>query len=270
MSGFVLRIIAMATMLTDHIGWNLLENPMALTWIGRIAFPVYAFLLAEGFRFIHQDRERLCRHLSVMLILAAVSELGYDLMDSRLDFARYLDSQSNMITLLLGYIGMQLTEAFVPEVPSGGKRAAGTRIATLFCGYGLLGFANYMLHSNFNMVGPWLVIAFYWYQRASGATGSGNRAWPWGKRFLVLVSGFAVYLVLYFWVRSGFGDAARWWKEVADYAPWIAGHLIAALVISLHNGKLGYRSKWFSNLYLAFYPAHMYALGIICILMGKT
>ena len=47
MTGFILRIIAMATMLLDHIGWNFIDNPMLLTWIGRIAFPCYAFLLAE-------------------------------------------------------------------------------------------------------------------------------------------------------------------------------------------------------------------------------
>lgn len=43
MSGFVLRIIAMVTMVIDHIGWNFLDNPLYLTWFGRIAFPVYAF-----------------------------------------------------------------------------------------------------------------------------------------------------------------------------------------------------------------------------------
>ena len=79
-----------------------------------------------------------------------------------------------------------------------------------------------------------------------------------------------VYLVLYFWVRSGFGNAAGWWKEVVDYAPWIAGHVIAALVISLYNGRPGYRSKWFSTLYTSFYPAHMYVIGILCIMMGKA
>ena len=33
MTGFILRIIAMSTMLLDHIGWNFIDNPMLLTWI---------------------------------------------------------------------------------------------------------------------------------------------------------------------------------------------------------------------------------------------
>lgn len=93
MSGFALRVIALSTMLTDHIGWSFPENPMVMTWIGRIAFPVYAFLLAEGFRYTHHDRNRLYRYLSIMLILAIVAEPGFDLMDFNLNFAHYLDSQ---------------------------------------------------------------------------------------------------------------------------------------------------------------------------------
>ena len=33
MSGFIIRIIAMATMLADHIGRNFIDNPMLLTRI---------------------------------------------------------------------------------------------------------------------------------------------------------------------------------------------------------------------------------------------
>ena len=174
----------MITMVTDHIGWTFLENPMHLTWIGRIAFPIYAFLLAEGFRFVHSDRDRLTKHLSIMLILAVVAEPGFDLMDMGLDYASYLGSQSNMITLLFGYLGMLLTEALVPSGQAGRERVPGMRIAALFCGYGLLGFANYMLHGNFNIVGPWLVIAFYWYIRVSGRAEREGHPWTWENAFL--------------------------------------------------------------------------------------
>lgn len=81
-----------------------------------------------------------------------------------------------------------------------------------------------MMHGNFNVVGPWLVIAFYWYLKASMKAGRSEYAWAWGKRFLILITGFTVYLAFCFRVRSGFGNTAGWWKEVMDYAPWIAGH----------------------------------------------
>lgn len=40
----------------------------------RIAFPVYAFMLAEGFLFVRNDRNRLVKHLSFVLILAFLAE----------------------------------------------------------------------------------------------------------------------------------------------------------------------------------------------------
>jgi len=269
MNAFVLRIIAMVTMVTDHIGWYFLEKPMVLTWIGRIAFPVYALLLAEGFIVIHKDRERLSKHLSIILILVIVSEPGYDLMEAGLDFAHYMDSQSNMVNFLFGYLGMMVTDALCPLSADGTKRVIPVKKVALVCAYALIGFANYMTHGNFNIVGPWLVIGLYWYLRVSRKDGSGEYVWSWGKRLLVLVSGFCFYLAIYFWVRSGFGNAARWWQEIAKYSLWIAGHMIAALLISFYNGKLGYHSKWFSRLYTWFYPVHMYAIGAICLMLGK-
>ena len=86
----------------------------------------------------------------------------------------------------------------------------------------------------------------------------------------MILSGFAVYLVICFWVRSGFGDLARWQQEVVKYAPWIAGHIIAVFIISLYNGELGYHKKWFSRLYTWFYPVHMYVIGIVSILLGRA
>ena len=269
MNGFVLRVIAMATMLTDHIGWNFLDKPIVLTWIGRIAFPIYAFLLADGFLIIHNDRNRLIKHLATMFILAVVSEPGYDLMDAGLDFAHYLDSQSNIITLLLGYAGMLATEALLPSTGIEKDTPLRARIIPLACVYGLLGFANYMLKANFNFVGPWLVIAFYWYIRASKEAEKRGAGWSWRKRFLIILLVFAFYLPLYFWDRSGFGSPSRWLEEVTNYALWIVGHVIAAFILSFYNGELGYHKKWFSILYTLFYPVHTFLIGVICISMGR-
>ncbi len=269
MDGFALRVIAMAAMVTDHIGWYFIDDPMKLTWIGRIAFPIYAFLLAEGFLFVHSDRGRLKKHLTTMLLLAVVSEFAFDLMKFRLNTAEYLESQSNMITLLLGYLGMLVSELMLPSSEQDREKRSGTTAAALICAYALLGFANFMIKGNFNIVGPWLVIAYYWYLRKNKEALAAGKPRPWIKRFLILAGFFMIYLPIYFWVRSGFGNAARWWSEVTKYAPWIAGHLIAAGILSTYNGKQGYHRKWFKTLYTVFYPLHLFIIGLILIFTGK-
>lgn len=44
----MLRVIAMATMLTDHIGWHFLDTPMFLTWLGRICLPLVRLFAGRG------------------------------------------------------------------------------------------------------------------------------------------------------------------------------------------------------------------------------
>ena len=43
-----LKIIAMLAMLSDHIGKVLLPQYQILQIIGRLAFPIFAFMIAEG------------------------------------------------------------------------------------------------------------------------------------------------------------------------------------------------------------------------------
>ena len=65
MTGFALRVIAMVTMLIDHIACNLLDNQVIMRSFGRIAFPIYAFLLAEGFLIYYRDKEKVKKHISL-------------------------------------------------------------------------------------------------------------------------------------------------------------------------------------------------------------
>ena len=46
-----LKIIACITMLIDHIGYYLLPNVGVLRLIGRLTFPIFAFLISEGAKY---------------------------------------------------------------------------------------------------------------------------------------------------------------------------------------------------------------------------
>ena len=96
-----LKIIACITMLIDHIGAVLFPSIRLLRIIGRIAFPIFCFLLVEGvYHTKHPVKYgfRLC----IGLLLA---EIPFDI----LFFGGFTwQHQSVMVTLLLGYIMLQI------------------------------------------------------------------------------------------------------------------------------------------------------------------
>ena len=46
---FVLKLIAIISMLIDHIGAILFPSSEVLRIIGRLAFPIFAFIIVEGY-----------------------------------------------------------------------------------------------------------------------------------------------------------------------------------------------------------------------------
>ena len=91
-----LKIIACVTMLLDHASTAFMPN-VGCRIIGRLAFPIYCFLLAEG-AYYTRSRKEYARRLLVGLIL---SEIPYDLLFyGEITFAH----QSVMVTLLLGFL----------------------------------------------------------------------------------------------------------------------------------------------------------------------
>ena len=83
MTVFVLELTAMVTMLLDHIQVVFSIDPF-LRCIGRIAFPLYAFLIVNGYYHVRKKEGGLRRYLLRLLLLAVVSEFTYDLMSATL------------------------------------------------------------------------------------------------------------------------------------------------------------------------------------------
>ena len=72
----MLKILACMTMLIDHIGAIFFPYIAWMRIVGRISFPLYAFLLAEG---VHHTRNLKKYGLRLLLILV-LTELPYDLL----------------------------------------------------------------------------------------------------------------------------------------------------------------------------------------------
>lgn len=78
LSSFTLHVLAMILMLCDHLWATLLPGQEWLTCIGRIAFPIFAFMIAEGF---YQTSNRK-KYLKRMFIFALISEIPFNLIMS--------------------------------------------------------------------------------------------------------------------------------------------------------------------------------------------
>jgi len=114
LSGSALKILAVILMLIDHIGAMMGPDTAPLftvfgrsvtlytlmRFIGRMAFPIFAFLIVEG----HRHTRSKVRYGVGLLIFAILSEVPYDLFRYGVWFT--LHKQNVFFTLLLGYLGI--------------------------------------------------------------------------------------------------------------------------------------------------------------------
>ena len=78
MSSFALHILAMLLMLCDHLQLTLLPDLPILRCVGRLAFPLFAFMAVEGYLHTRSLKNYLLR----LLMLAVISEIPFDLLVS--------------------------------------------------------------------------------------------------------------------------------------------------------------------------------------------
>lgn len=155
MTGNALKFIAIVTMLIDHAGVVLVERGLGqeswsgldflLRTIGRVAFPIFCFLLVEGFLHTRDVRKYEAR----MLVFAIISEVPFDLAVFGKWF--YPEYQNVYFTLFLGLC-----------VLDGCRKAAGRpmRQAVVI----LAGCAAALaVRCDYDIIGIFMILVFYMY-----------------------------------------------------------------------------------------------------------
>jgi len=127
-----LRLLALLTMLIDHVGALLLPGLPVLRLLGRLSFPLFAFGIYQGFCCTRSRR----RYAGRLVLLGLISEPCFDLAFYGRLF--YPGQNSILLTLLLG---LGLLAALEACRGRRGRRGFGLWAALLLAGFALLGDA---------------------------------------------------------------------------------------------------------------------------------
>ena len=131
LDGTALKLIAMVSMVFDHVGDNFFPQAVWMRVIGRIALPIFAFCVAEGYCHT-RDKGKYLRRMG---LFALVSEIPFDLVTAGkvLEFSH----QNIMLTFFWAILGLLCYEAVRKKLRKGGL-ALGILVLLLFAGTSLL------------------------------------------------------------------------------------------------------------------------------------
>ena len=86
LNGNQLKLLALASMTLDHMGLLLFPHILVLRVIGRLAFPIFSFMIAEGWQYTH-DRKR---YFLTLLVLGIAFQLVYLVVDNSLHLCIFI------------------------------------------------------------------------------------------------------------------------------------------------------------------------------------
>ncbi len=101
LDGTTLKLIAMISMVFDHVGDMFFPDVMWPRMIGRLAMPIFSFFIAEGFSHTRDRKKYLCR----LGIFALISEIPFDLaFEGKIGFSH----QNIMLSFFLAVVALML------------------------------------------------------------------------------------------------------------------------------------------------------------------
>ena len=233
-TSFSLHIMAMLFMLCDHLWGTIVTGNDWLTCIGRLTFPIYAFMIVEGY--FHT--KNLKKYVLRLLLFAVISEIPFNLaMGSSLFFPIH----QNVLWSFLISIGFIHWNEKVKEKQLWKRILVG--VATICIGY-LVGIITFVDYYN---AGIFMVLVFYFFR--------GKKWWCYLGQFICL-----------WYINFEMLGGLSYEIDIFGQTHFIARQglaLLALIPIWLYKGKQGYHSKPLQYFYYVFYLLHLLILGLL-------
>lgn len=242
LSANTIKIIAIAAMLIDHIGWAFVDTftPLGqlMHFIGRLTAPLMCFFIAEGY----YCTKNLFAYKLRLFVFAQISHFPF-IIDGMLTkppiyFADgELTVNAELLTPLTSvifplFLGLIALDMLKSSKKTGVKAISLIVILVLSC------------------IGDWMFFAVLWIVGFGMYRGNLKKQLIW-----YYIVAFAEILIFFIPVFMGMNDISS--------VIWQFGILVPPLFILLYNGEKGCGGKIFQYFFYWFYPIHLLVIGLL-------
>ena len=228
-----LKIIAIILMLLDHLWGTIIPGNQWMTLIGRMAFPIFAFLIVEGF-FHTSD---LKKYMKRLFIFGLISEIPFNLIYTGSIIFPF--HQNVMFTLLLGLLIINEIDKLknTKEIK---KKIIPILKIFLFLLISIIGFVDY------GVTGVLTIVVFYLFRGFKLA---------WIGQLISLILLYIVFFEGQSVILNIFNHEY--------FLPLQSIGVLSLIFIWLYNGEKGKNNKLIKYLFYSFYPVHMLVIYLI-------
>lgn len=230
----MLKILAMFFMLLDHM-WTvgIVENNI-FHYIGRLAFPIFAFQIVEGY--FHTSNLKRYKHR--LFIFALISEIPFNLMlNCTLFFPQH---QNVLFTLLFSIFAIDAIEDFLKTDKLTDKLLDAFKIIFVLA-------LSTLLLVDYYYIGIFTVLVFYIAKKIPKL------------KYLIMIFGISY---IHMFVKIGDTISIEF-GNIPYYFPTQGIAVLSLIPIFLYNGNKGKGGKILKRIGYWFYPVHALVLFLI-------
>ena len=236
MTSFVLKLIAMVTMVIDHVGDAYFKKTTSVNLIGRIAFPIFAFQISEGYT----HTKNLKKYFLRLFLFAFLSQIPFMLFKS-IYMPEFVFSLNIFFTLFFGMLAIYIYDTIIKSPFELVKNnIIGTFFKYIIAIFPVIviGFLAEILNFDYGFFGIAIIFIFYAFRNHKVLMSiSFALACIINYANIILINGYHyLYVLLCLFT------------------------ILPIVFIVLYNGKQGKKIKYF--LYV-FYPVHLLIIYFI-------